>query len=139
MALFGLAMPAGGMLMEHLVHGSPEDQMRRSLKIQAEFQRAEEARQGGGAGMGGEYAALMGGGPRSLNELAAEDAMTRDLAEAAYRLRRARNARPRHMDELDRLIAGQQARIAELQSPRIRSPLEVMYMHDMMGSDLDAY
>jgi len=139
MALWGLVMPAGGMALEHFVHGSPEDQMRKSLAIQAEFQRAEEARHGGGGGA--DYASMMGGGgsPRSLNELAADDAMTRDLADAAYKLRRARQARPRHLDQLEELLAGQQARIAALQSPRTLSPLEIMSMHDMMGSDLNAY
>lgn len=99
-----------------------ERMLRRQLEIQDEFERK---RAGGEIGdLGG----LVGGGGMSLEDLMAEELLTRKAARAGRALERFEEARPKYMDELDRILAGQTARIASLQSERTLTPLEIISM-----------
>ena len=104
---------------------SEEDQermMRRQLEIQDEFERKRAG------GEMGDLAGLVGGGRRDLAQLmneAEEAQYMADVGEALGRLGRTRN---RQMDELDAILAGETARIAQLQSPRTLTPLEIIAM-----------
>lgn len=107
---------------------SEEDQermLRRQLEIQDEFEQGRAAR--AGAGMD-DLSGLVGGGRMSLSDLMAEEELTRNAARAGRSLERARNARPRYIDELEQILAGQTARIAQLQSQRTLTPLEIISM-----------
>jgi hypothetical protein len=111
--------------MERLLYGSREDQMREQLQIQEKFERERMAEQGAEMGdLGG----LVGGGGMSLEDLMAEELLTRKAARAGRALERFEEARPKYMDELDRILAGQTARIASLQSERTLTPLEIISM-----------
>lgn len=104
---------------------SEEDQermMRRQLEIQDEFERSRAG------GEMGDLAGLVGGGRRDLAQLmneAEEAQYMADVGESLGRLGRTRN---RQMDELDAILAGETARIAQLQSPRTLTPLEIIAM-----------
>ena len=112
-------------IMERLLYGSREDQMREQLQIQEKFERERMAEQGAEMGdLGG----LVGGGGMSLEDLMAEELLTRKAARAGRALERFEEARPKYMDELDKILAGQTARIASLQSERTLTPLEIISM-----------
>lgn len=99
-----------------------ERMLRRQLEIQDEFERS---RAGGGMG---DLSGLVGGGRRDLAQLmndAEEAQYMADVGESLGRLGRTRN---RQMDELDAILAGETARIAQLQSPRTLTPLEIIAM-----------
>jgi hypothetical protein len=81
----------------------------------------------------GDMAGLMSGRPRSLTDLIAEDDMLSELEKVSYKMDRARRARSVGDQELDRILAGQTARIAALQSQRTLSPLEVIQMAEMIS------
>lgn len=104
---------------------SEEDQermMRRQLEIQDEFERKRAG------GEMGDLAGLVGGGRRDLAQLmneAEEAQYMADVGESLGRLGRTRN---RQMDELEAILAGETARIAQLQSPRTLTPLEIIAM-----------
>ena len=112
---------------------SEEDQermLRRQLEIQDEFEQQRAARMGGGMeDLGG----LVGGGRRSLSDLVAEDDMLAELERVSYDLDRADRARGSRDSELERIIGGQSARIAALQSQRTLTPIEVIQMMEMIG------
>lgn len=130
-----LAVAGGlaGSLPFALGSGQPSEEeqermLRRQLEIQDEFEQKRAGRAGGDP-----MAGLVGGGPRDLAGLVAEDQLLDEVSRAAYSLNRARNARSRTSDELERILEGQTARIAALQSERVLSPLEVIQMMEMMG------
>jgi|LauGreDrversion4_2_1035121.scaffolds.fasta_scaffold369386_2 hypothetical protein len=109
-----------------------ERMMRRQLEIQDEFDQRKMMRGGMGDDMG-DMAGLMSGRPRSLTDLIAEDDMLSELEKVSYKMDRARRARSVGDQELDRILAGQTARIAALQSQRTLSPLEVIQMAEMIS------
>jgi len=114
-------------LIERLLYGSREDQMREQLEIQDQFERERMGGSMPGADMG-DLGGLVGGGRMSLSDLMAEEALTRKAAGAGRALERLSQARPRYMDELEQIIGGQSARIAALQSERTMTPLEIISM-----------
>ena len=118
--------------VSRLMHGSAEDQMREQMRIAEKL----EAERGGGqpAGMA-ELSGLVGGGvpEESLAQLMGEDQLYEGVAQAAYDLDRARSRRPRYLDELEDILAGQHARVASLQAERVLSPLEVIQMLEGYG------
>jgi len=106
-----------------------ERMLRRQLEIQDEFEQRRAGRAGGDP-----LAGLVGGGAApSMSELLGEDAILKQVAEAAYKLDRARSQRSKHLDELGDILAGQHARIAALQSERVMSPLEIIQMMESIG------
>lgn len=132
LAMWGIGVPLASYGVSRLIEGSPEDQMRRQMETQDQLEMERVARMGGGMMEGGELGGLVGGGPRDLAGLMAEDQMLSELSDAAYSLDRARNARWKGSDELERVLEGQTARIAALQSERTMSPLEIIQMMEMM-------
>lgn len=109
-----------------------EQMMRRQMELQEEFEQRRMMRGGMGDDMG-DMAGLMSGRPRSLTDLIAEDDMLSELEKVSYKMDRARRARSVGDQELDRILAGQTARIAALQSQRTLSPLEVIQMAEMIS------
>jgi hypothetical protein len=125
--LGGVGSAAAYPIIERLLSGSPEDQMRKQLEIQDEFEQQRAARMGGGEM--GDLDGLVGGRRPSLAELAGEYELTEMAARDARGLDRLRNARrPAYMDELDQIVAGNTARIAQLQSERVLTPMEIIQM-----------
>jgi hypothetical protein len=129
MGLLNIGGAVGGLSMLPMAFGygqpSEEDQermMRRQLEIQDEFERSRAG------GEMGDLGGLVGGGGMSLEDLMAEELLTRKAARAGRALERFEEARPKYMDELDRILAGQTARIASLQSERTLTPLEIISM-----------
>lgn len=105
-----------------------ERMMRRQLEIQDEFEQSRAAR------MGSPESLMMGGeAPESMAQLMGEDQLYEGVAQAAYDLDRARSRRPRYLDELEDILAGQHARVASLQAERVLSPLEVIQMLEGYG------
>ena len=108
-------------------YGQPSEEeqermMRRQLEIQDEFERSRAG------GEMGDLAGLVGGGRRDLAQLmndAEEAQYMADVGESLGRLGRTRN---RQMDELEAILTGETARIAQLQSPRTLTPLEIIAM-----------
>lgn len=108
-------------------YGQPSEEeqermLRRQLEIQDEFERSRAG------GEMGDLGGLVGGGGMSLEDLMAEELLTRKAARAGRALERFEEARPKYMDELDKILAGQTARIASLQSERTLTPLEIISM-----------
>jgi hypothetical protein len=117
--LFGAGQPS---------EADQERMLRRQMEIQDEFEQQRAARMGGG--MGG----LVGAGAEpSLAQLMGEDELYQGVAKAAYNLDRARSQRPKYLDELEDILAGQHARVAALQAERTMSPLEVIQMLEGYG------
>lgn len=112
-------------------YGQPSEEeqermLRRQLEIQDEFEQ-RKLRQGG------ELEGLVGGGePSSLAALIAERNLTGEAADVAERMGRVERRRPSYMDDLERIIAGQEARIASIQQQRTLTPYEIMQMVEAM-------
>jgi hypothetical protein len=131
------------MLAMRLFDGSPEDQMRHSMEIQEKLEAERMARMGGGGGgedallsaMGGGYGGMEGlvgrGEPLDSTDMKYADDMTKHVSDLAYKMKKAREARPSGNDELERIIAGESARIASLQSERVLTPLEIIQFAEM--------
>ena len=142
----GLAFTAIGELANYLLHGSPEQQMRASMELQERMESERMARMGGAGGGGGGDAALLaalggggggveglidGGRPMASAERKYNNDLTEHVSDLAYKMQAAREARPSANDELERIIAGESARIASLQSERVLTPLEIIQFAEM--------
>lgn len=115
-------------IVSRMLEGSPEEQMRRQYKVQRELEAEDMA--GRAAGLDG----LVGGQQAmSLSDMMAEADLLRDVTESAYKLKKAREERPRYLDELNDILEGQTARVAALQSERVLSPLEIIQMMEGFG------
>jgi hypothetical protein len=130
-----LAIGAGSALAGSLPfllmgNGMPsEEEQERMLRRQLEIQDEFEQRRGG---RGGELEGLVGGEPSSLAALIAERNLTGEAADVAERMGRTERRRPSYMDDLERIIAGQEARIASIQQQRTLTPYEIMQMVEAM-------
>lgn len=122
-------------ILERLMYGSREQQMREQYELQAKLEQEQMARAGGMGNMGGM------GGMAGLAEAADEPSMYSlkegekdSLADLVYANKRNRALRSINRsassDELSGLLAGQEARIRSLQSPRQLTPYEIM---DIIG------
>lgn len=121
-AAWGGVQPLVAEGVDRMLHGSPEAQMKRQL----EMQRAMEAQEQGDLPLGG-----LAGAPRrpaTLSELVGDEMVSRKLADTARQLDRTRRAPDVRLQELEELIAGNHARIAQLAAPRGLSALEVISM-----------
>jgi hypothetical protein len=111
-------------------NGMPsEEEQERMLRRQLEIQDEFEQRRGG---RGGELEGLVGGEPSSLAALIAERNLTGEAADVAERMGRTERRRPSYMDDLERILAGQEARIASIQQQRTLTPYEIMQMVEAM-------
>lgn len=114
-------------LIERLIYGSREDQMREQMELQDRFEQERMGRMAASGEMG-DLAGLVGGGRMDLAQLMNEAEQTQYLADVGQSLGRLGRSRNRQMDELDAILAGETARIAQLQSPRTLTPLEIIQM-----------
>ena len=135
-ALFGLV----GEVQNRAVHGSTEDQMRASIEIQRKLEMEEMQRQGispATMGMSGiddpELAGLLRRPSRSMTSLLMDEEFTDQLANVAKSFKKAERARSPRSSELDGIIAGNEAALAQIQSERILSPMELIQMIESMN------
>ena len=107
-----------------------ERMLRRQLEIQDEFDQRRAGRAGGDLG------GLMdetGGGGMGLAGLMRQDELTDQYAMLADDLDRSMRTRSVYDKELERILAGSTARLAQLQSPRTLSPVEIIQMVEGIG------
>jgi hypothetical protein len=135
-ALFGLV----GEVQNRAVHGTTEDQMRESIDIQRKLEMEEMQRQGmspATMGMSGiddpELAGLLRRPSRSMTSLLMDEDFTEQLADVAKSFKKAERARSPRSSELDGIIAGNEAALAQIQSERILSPMELIQMIESMN------
>ena len=135
-ALFGLV----GEVQNRAVHGTTEDQMRESIEIQRKLEMEEMQRQGispATMGMSGiddpELAGLLRRPSRSMTSLLMDEDFTEQLADVAKSFKKAERARSPRSSELDGIIAGNEAALAQIQSERILSPMELIQMFESMN------
>ena len=135
-ALFGLV----GEAQNRAVHGTVEDQMRESIEIQRKLEMEEMQRQGispATMGMSGiddpELAGLLRRPSRSMTSLLMDEDFTEQLADVAKSFKKAERARSPRSSELDGIIAGNEAALAQIQSERILSPMELIQMIESMN------
>ena len=116
---------------------SEEDQermLKRQLEIQAEF---EQRRAGGGTGAAGvdpELAGLLQQRPRSMTGLLMDEDFSRQMFEVSKEMDKMQRHRPRGSSELEGIIAGNEAALAQLQSERVLSPMEIIQMLESMNA-----
>lgn len=135
-ALFGLV----GEVQNRAVHGTVEEQMRESIEIQRKLEMEEMQRQGispATMGMSGiddpELAGLLRRPSRSMTSLLMDEDFTEQLADVAKSFKKAERARSPRSSELDGIIAGNEAALAQIQSERILSPMELIQMIESMN------
>jgi hypothetical protein len=125
--LLSLGSAAAFPVIDRLLSGSPESQMRKQLEIQDQFEQEKMARMG--AQGGGDLSGLVGmqqENPMSLASLMADERETASLGRIARNMRQSRFAGMN--PELEELLAGSTARLAALQSERTLAPIEVLQM-----------
>lgn len=128
-ALIGGGSMIAAPLISRLVEGSPEDQMRRQYLVQQEMEASNQNQNQNQALQG----LIAQQSAPSISELIGENNLMKQVEEASYKLKRARNRRPQYLDELGDILAGQHARIAALQSERTPSALEIIQMMEGIG------
>lgn len=113
-------------LIERLVYGSREDQMREQFETQRKLEEEQAAKMGGMGGVPG--GPMMAGDDRSMQQLLQEEQDS--LADLGYASSRNRAlgalGSPSGTNELESLLAGQEARIRSIQAPRQLTPYEIM-------------
>ena len=116
---------------------SEEDQermLKRQLEIQAEFEQRRAG--GGGAGAAGvdpELAGLLQQRPRSMTGLLMDEDFSRQMFEVSKEMDKMQRHRPRGSSELEGIIAGNEAAIAQIQNERVLSPMEIIQMLESMN------
>lgn len=127
LAMWGVGVPLLSYGLNRLLEGSPEDQMRKQYAMQQQL----EQEHGGGMGMGG----LVGGGPSpsELEALLMERERTSEAADAARAMMKLRSRKPRDIRELEDILGAGHARIAQMQSPRVLSALELIAQMEGIG------
>jgi hypothetical protein len=120
-------------LVDRLINGSPEEQMRRQAAIQEQIENERMARQSGAGNP--DMAGLVGGrvAPMDLESLIAEDELTNQGSRLARKLYKARSARNPLDDRLAEILGESTARIAAIQSERVLTPIEIIQMMEMAG------
>jgi len=119
-------------VMERLIYGDREQQMRDQYKLQAKIEQEQMAGAGNAGAMGG--MANLGAAPDEPSMYSLKEAEGDSLADLAFANKRNRALRSINRssssDELAGLLAGQEARLRSLQSPRQLTPYEIM---DIIG------
>ena len=113
---------------------SEEDQermLKRQLEIQAEFEQGQ--RGGGGEMTDPRLAGLVQGEPRGMTGLLMDEDFTRQMAEVSKEMGKLQRTRPRGSSELEGIIAGNEAAIAQIQNERVLSPMEIIQMLESMN------
>jgi hypothetical protein len=120
-------------LIDRLMNGSLEDQMRRQAAVQEQIENERMARQSGAGNP--DMAGLVGGrvSPMDLESLIAEDELTNQGSRLARKLYKARSARNPLDDRLAEILGESTARIAAIQSERVLTPIEIIQMMEMAG------
>ena len=121
-------------IMERLIYGSREDQMREQFDLQRKLEQEEMGRMGdmGGVQGGPVGGAMMAPQEDSMYDLMEAEKMTGRMNTFAKNRNRAMEAlaRPSGSEEMERLLAGEEARIRSIQSPRQLTPYEIMGILD---------
>jgi hypothetical protein len=136
-ALGGLGLPGlviGTLaypVMERLIYGSREQQMRDQFETQRKIEQEEMAKMGGVSpmgDMGGVAGGMMPQQEQGMYDLLEDERQTGEDVSFARRRNRALEGlgRSGSSDELDRLLAGQEARMRSIQAPRQLTPYEIM-------------
>lgn len=134
------ALGSVAMAAQALGYGQPskEDQeqmLRRQLEIQDEFEKKRAG--GGGAGAAGvdpELAGLFQQRPRSMTGLLMDEDFSRQMFEVSKEMDKMQRKRPQGSSELEGIIAGNEAALAQLQSERVLSPMEIIQMLESMNA-----
>jgi hypothetical protein len=118
-------------ILERLMYGSREDQMREQFETQKKLEQEEMAKMGGVSpmgDMGGVAGGMMPQQEQGMYDLLEDKRQTGEDVSFARQQNRALEGlgRSGSGDELDRLLAGQEARIRSIQSPRQLTPYEIM-------------
>jgi hypothetical protein len=118
-------------VMERLMYGSREDQMREQFETQKRLEQEEMAKMGGVSpmgDMGGVAGGMMPQQEQGMYDLLEDQRQTGEDVSFARRQNRALEGlgRSGSGDELDRLLAGQETRLRQIQSPRQLTPYEIM-------------
>jgi hypothetical protein len=118
-------------VMERLLYGSREDQMREQFETQKKIEQEEMAKMGGVSpmgDMGGVAGGMMPQQEQGMYDLLENERQTGEDVSFARRQNRALQGlgRSGSGDELDRLLAGQETRLRQIQSPRQLTPYEIM-------------
>jgi hypothetical protein len=118
-------------VMERLMYGSREDQMREQFETQKKIEQEEMAKMGGVSpmgDMGGVAGGMMPQQEQGMYDLLEDQRQTGEDVSFARRQNRALEGlgRSGSGDELDRLLAGQETRLRQIQSPRQLTPYEIM-------------
>jgi hypothetical protein len=118
-------------VMERLIYGSREDQMREQFETQKRLEQEEMAKMGGVSpmgDMGGVASGMMPQQEQGMYDLLENERQTGEDVSFARRRNRALEGlgRSGSGDELDRLLAGQETRLRQIQSPRQLTPYEIM-------------
>jgi len=118
-------------VMERLMYGSREDQMREQFETQKRLEQEEMAKMSGVSpmgDMGGVAGGMMPQQEQGMYDLLEDERQTGEDVSFARRQNRALEGlgRSGSGDELDRLLAGQETRLRQIQSPRQLTPYEIM-------------
>jgi hypothetical protein len=118
-------------VLERLMYGSREDQMREQFETQKKIEQEEMAKMGGVSpmgDMGGVAGGMMPQQEQGMYDLLEDQRQTGEDVSFARRQNRALEGlgRSGSGDELDRLLAGQETRLRQIQSPRQLTPYEIM-------------
>jgi hypothetical protein len=118
-------------VMERLMYGSREDQMREQFETQKKLEQEEMAKMGGVSpmgDMGGVAGGMMPQQEQGMYDLLEDERQTGEDVSFARRQNRALEGlgRSGSGDELDRLLAGQETRLRQIQAPRQLTPYEIM-------------
>lgn len=115
-----------------------ERMLKRQLEIQAEFEQSR-AGAGAGGGVGGamadpELAGLLQQRPRDMTGLLMDEQFSNQMVEVAKEMGKLQRQRPRGSSELEGIIAGNEAALAQMQSERVLSPMEIIQMLESMNA-----
>jgi hypothetical protein len=116
-------------VIERLIYGSREQQMRDQFELQKKLEQEEMAKMGGVSpmgDMGGVAGGMMPQQERSMYDLLEEERETRNDLDYANRVNRINRSLGGSDDELNSLLAGQEARLRQIQAPRQLTPYEIM-------------
>jgi hypothetical protein len=136
--LIGGATALGGLATIPYLFGagqpSQEEQermLKRQLEIQAEFEQGKSG--GSGEMTDPRLAGLFQEEPRGMTGLLMDEDFTRQMAEVSKEMGKLQRTRPRGSSELEGIIAGNEAAIAQIQNERVLSPIEIIQMLESMN------